>query len=74
MNSTIIQIQNLLSKIAGQFKLVLITLLVFALVSAPYSFDLNKGKLTVSYAIAKDGDDDERETLAVIRLQGPSVQ
>ena len=45
--------------IAARFKLALIFLMVLALVTAPYAFDVSKGKLTKTYAIAKDGDGDD---------------
>jgi len=46
-------------KVAAMFKLVLIVLVVFAWVTAPYTFDVNKGKFSKNFAIAKDGGDDD---------------
>ena len=43
MHATLEKLHNWLSEIAGQVKLVLLVLLVFTLVSAPFGFDLHKG-------------------------------
>ena len=59
MKEIIENIRCWFNEVAARLKLALIFLMVLALVTAPYAFDVNKGKLTKSYAVAKDGDDDD---------------
>ena len=61
MKDTVENIRRWFERVAARFKLALIFFMVLALVMAPYAYDVKKGKITKTYAIAKDGDGDDDE-------------